>query len=85
MTDEGTEEQTSTPPRRPSMLQEAERTAARLDELNEQLEKKLQRLEELQVEQTLSGKATVNNTAREESPEEYAEKAMRGELHGSYE
>jgi beta-galactosidase beta subunit len=65
------------------MLMEAEKAASRLDNLNKELERKLERLEALRVEETLSGKANVHVQKQEETPEEYAEKVLRGDIVGT--
>ena len=67
---------------RPTMIAEAEETVRRLELVNKQLDEKLQRLEALGVERTLSGRSTVNIPKPEESDAEYADKVMRGEIRG---
>lgn len=69
------------PPRR-NLVADAEAAALKLAALNKELSEKLQRLEALQVERTLGGTASVNVPQREESPVEYAEKVLRGDIRG---
>lgn len=66
----------------PSMLEALDEKAARAEELLKKTEEKIRELTELQIRQRLGGQ-TENNPQeekKEEKPEEYAEKALKGEL-----
>jgi hypothetical protein len=82
--DEETEQPATTAPRR-DIIAEAEAAALKLAGLNKDLAEKLDRLEHLQVEHTLSGRAVVHSAPREETDEEYTDKVMRGDLVGERE
>ena len=66
------------------MVSKAEQAAAKLEALNAQLGQKIERLERLQVERTLGGKAAVQApTGPTETDAEYAEKVLRGDINGT--
>jgi len=76
-----TDEQSIEPAPR-DMIAEANNAAEKLELLNKQLDEKLQRLERLQVESTLGGRAAVQVAKKEETNEEYADRIIRGESDG---
>ena len=68
--------------RTPSILERANQTAERLDKLNQELDSKLQRMEELAVETKLSGTAQLSEKEqpRDLSPKEYAKAFREGKI-----
>ena len=63
-----------------NLVDKANLAAARLEAANQQLEKNLAKQEALQVEKTLGGEATIEPQKLEETPEEYKERVLKGEL-----
>lgn len=67
-------------PEVPDMVKRAEAAAERLEKAHERLEKITRRQEAMRVEATLGGKAAASIEQKEESPEEYKDKVMRGDV-----
>jgi len=61
----------------------ANQVAARIETANKETAKLLARQERLQVEKTLGGHADVTPQKLEETPKEYADRVMRGDVDGS--
>lgn len=64
----------------PTMVDEANKAAERLERANAAMEKTIARLESLSVERTLGGKTSASVPKKEESASEYAERALRGDV-----
>ena len=63
------------------MIKDAELAAERLERANRKMDELLNRQERLMVRETLGGKAEAGKPEKkEESPKEYKERVMRGEL-----
>lgn len=62
------------------LITKANAAAMRQEEANKQLKELLDRQERLQVQNTLSGKAEAGTTKKEETPAEYKERVLRGDL-----
>ena len=65
-----------------SPIEEGRAIAERIEKGNVELKELLNKQEKLIAEQRLSGKgfAGIQNTPKEETPKEYAERVMRGEV-----
>ena len=61
-------------------IAEANVAAKRMEDAVAAMKKENDRLESLRVQETLSGKADVSVTKKEESPREYAEKVLSNDL-----
>lgn len=89
MTDENTEQET-TPPVEESeqttttsndLVAQANVAAKRMEDANAKMEANIKRQEALQVQNTLGGSADVSPPEKkEETPKEYADKVMSGDL-----
>lgn len=66
----------------PQSIVQANAAAERLEKANKRLEGNLARLEAAQVEKALGGKADAGDATKppEETPKEYKDKVMRGEV-----
>ena len=65
---------------RPSIVDEANAAAARIEQASKKMESQLQRLEAAAVEQRLGGVAEVSVPQATESDADYAEKALKGDV-----
>ena len=62
-------------------VEEAKETVKELKEQNKILEKNLDRAEKLEAENVISGRAAGGRkTKKEETPKEYADRVMRGDI-----
>lgn len=73
-------EQANMAPSSTDLIDRANEAAQRLEKANKTLEKNLARQEALQVEKTLGGNADVRQAPKEETPQEYKDRVMRGEF-----
>ena len=67
----------------PSMIESAHDAAEKLREQNERMEKNISKLEELKAIETLGGQTNAGEqpeSPKEETPEEYKNRIIRGEL-----
>jgi hypothetical protein len=62
------------------LVGEANKAAERLEKANEEQKKLLDRQEKLAANARLGGKAAAGAPPQEETPKEYAEKVMRGDV-----
>ncbi len=69
-------------PKPASVVDQANEAAARLERANVKHAELIAKQEALQVKETLGGKAEAGAPPKEETPEEYSAKVMRGEVDG---
>lgn len=62
----------------PSLIEQANAAAARIEEATREMEAQVQRMEAARVERTLAGRATTTPEKEEETDAEYAERALAG-------
>jgi len=61
-----------------TLVQQAERAASRLEEANTRMEENIKTLKGLKVRERLGGRAEANTGQQEESPENYADRMLKG-------
>lgn len=61
-------------------LEQAQEVLSRLEEQNAIMAKNLEKAEKMAITNMLGGSANAGQVSKEESPEEYKKKVMRGEL-----
>jgi len=61
-----------------TLVQQAERAASRLEEANTRMEENIKTLRGLKVRERLGGRAEANTGQQEESPEDYADRMLKG-------